>query len=266
MRVSRHWWLVLGVTNVSSRTSAAFLKPGVDVADMPLFGLLAHRQSAVLGFLEIFLGPLQRVQFGRRHRGPFAGLRRRGRHAHPDVSVRSRVRAAGPQAHQRIDDERQRLEIDFDFFDGFGGGEFVDRGHGENRLALKQRLIGQRRDIPCGLARITVPLSLMLSAGAGRSSAVRIALTPGIASAALASMLRTRACGMGLSSQLAEQHAVGAIVLGVFRLARHFREEVARSCSSCRSVCICSGGVTFGMVTPSSDSLRRASCAVRILS
>jgi hypothetical protein len=31
---------------------------------------------------------------------------------------------------------------------------------------------------------------------------VRIAFTPGIASAALASMPRTRACGMGLSSSL----------------------------------------------------------------
>jgi len=29
VRVSRHWWLVLGVTNVSSRTSAAFFNAGV---------------------------------------------------------------------------------------------------------------------------------------------------------------------------------------------------------------------------------------------
>ena len=38
---------------------------------------------------------------------------------------------------------------------------------------------------------------------AGRSSAVSTALTPGIASAALASMLMTRACGIGLRSSFA---------------------------------------------------------------
>ena len=42
-----------------------------------------------------------------------------------------------------------------------------------------------------------------MSAGAGRSSAVRIAFTPGIASAALVSMRTTRACGIGLSSSFA---------------------------------------------------------------
>ncbi len=43
-----------------------------------------------------------------------------------------------------------------------------------------------------------------MSAGAGRSSARRMARTPGMASAALVSTLRTRACGMGLSSSLAK--------------------------------------------------------------
>jgi hypothetical protein len=38
----------------------------------------------------------------------------------------------------------------------------------------------------------------------GKSSAVRIAFTPGIARAALVSMLRTRACGIGLTSSLAK--------------------------------------------------------------
>ena len=46
------------------------------------------------------------------------------------------------------------------------------------------------------------PASLGASTG-GRSSAVRIASTPGIASAALVSMLRTRPCGIGLDSSLA---------------------------------------------------------------
>ena len=55
----------------------------------------------------------------------------------------ARVRAAGPQAFDRIDDEGQRLELDVDRFDRFGRGQLVDRGDGENRLALIERLVGQ---------------------------------------------------------------------------------------------------------------------------
>ena len=40
------------------------------------------------------------------------------------------------------------------------------------------------------------------ASASGRSSAVRIASTPGIAMAALVSMRRTRACGIGLTSSL----------------------------------------------------------------
>jgi hypothetical protein len=53
-----------------------------------------------------------------------------------------------------------------------------------------------------GLARITVPLSVRVLAGGGSSSAVRIAFTPGTASAWLTSRCLTRACGNGLSSSL----------------------------------------------------------------
>ena len=62
---------------------------------------------------------------------------------HPDVALDARVRAAGPQADQRIDDERQPLDIDLNLLDGFGGGEFVDRADGQNRLALIDRLVGE---------------------------------------------------------------------------------------------------------------------------
>ena len=226
VRVSRHWWLVLGVTNVSSRTSAAFFKPGLDIADVPLVGFLAERQAAVLGLLEIFLGPLDGVQFGRRHSGPFPGLRRRRRHANPNVSVGSGVRAAGPQTHQRIDDERQRLEIDFDFFNRFGGGEFVDRGHGENRLALKQRLIGQRLKSPgvgqdhSAVIVDAVGRSGQIVRGENRFDAGHRQRRARVDAAD--ARMRHRA-----QRQLAEEHAVGAIILGVFRLARHLREEVA---------------------------------------
>jgi hypothetical protein len=53
-----------------------------------------------------------------------------------------------------------------------------------------------------GLALITVPLSVRVSAGGGSSSAVRIAFTPGIASAWRTSRCFTRAWGKGLSSSL----------------------------------------------------------------
>ena len=42
-----------------------------------------------------------------------------------------------------------------------------------------------------------------MSDGAGSSSAVRIAFTPGMASAALVSSRDTRACGIGLQRSLA---------------------------------------------------------------
>ena len=66
----------------------------------------------------------------------------------------------------------------------------------------------------------------MESAGFGRSSAVRIALTPGIAIAALMSRRVTRACGMRTQQELREDHALRAKVLGVLGLARDLRDQV----------------------------------------
>ena len=45
----------------------------------------------------------------------------------------------GPPGRKRfegINHKRKRLEIDLNFFDRFGGSEFVNGSHGENRLAL----------------------------------------------------------------------------------------------------------------------------------
>ena len=53
-------------------------------------------------------------------------------------------------------------------------------------------------------------------------------MTPGIASAALASMCFDARVRHRAEQQLAEQHAVGAIVLGVLRLARHLRDQIGR--------------------------------------
>ena len=67
------------------------------------------------------------------------------RGTHPDVALRARVRAAGPQAFNRIDDEGQRLELDLDRLDRERGGVLVDGGDGENRLAVIERLVRQAR-------------------------------------------------------------------------------------------------------------------------
>src|ERR1700689_749340 len=58
---------------------------------------------------------------------------RRGR-LNPNISVRSGVRTAGSQRLEGIKHEWQRLEINADLFDGFGGGQFVHRSHGKDRL------------------------------------------------------------------------------------------------------------------------------------
>ncbi len=69
------------------------------------------------------------------------------------------------------------------------------------------------------LALMTVPLSVRVSAGAGISSAVRMALTPGIASASLRIDVLHPGVGHGAEQQPAKQHAFGAKVLCIFCLA-----------------------------------------------
>ena len=141
----------------------------------------------------------------RRAGGRSAGApaRRAARRRIHDVALRACVRTAGPQADERIDHERQRLEFDDDLLDRLGGGQFVDGGDGENRLAFVQRLHRQAAFALRAGADVLAERARR-PAAPGRSSAVRIALTPGIASAALASMRLTRACGIGLSSSFAK--------------------------------------------------------------
>ena len=65
------------------------------------------------------------------------------------------MRALGPpgtQAHQRIDREGQRLELDLDLFDGLGRRDLVDRRDRQDRLTLVDRLV-RERDLAIELAR-----------------------------------------------------------------------------------------------------------------
>ena len=51
---------------------------------------------------------------------------------------------SGPQALQRIDGERQRLEVDVDELDRLGRDVLAHRGQRQDRLALIERLVGER--------------------------------------------------------------------------------------------------------------------------
>ena len=117
-------WLVSGVTNVSSSTSAAFLKPASTRRTTIRSGGLAHRQSALLGLGEVGVGPLQVLDLG--GGGVAAAAWACRRRTHQTLPSSRGVRSARTQADQRIDHERQRLEIDVDLFDGLGRGQFVD--------------------------------------------------------------------------------------------------------------------------------------------
>ena len=143
----------------------------------------------------------------------------------PDVAIRSRIRTAGPQGVERIDHERKRFEIDLNFLDRFGGGEFVDCGHGENRFALIDRLHGEAAFAPlAGLDHRAI-----VGKGVGRRGKIvrgenRFDAGHGqrcVRVDALYPRMRH-----GAEQQFAEQHAFGAKIFGIFRLAGDLRIEI----------------------------------------
>ena len=229
----------------------------IDIADRPLFARLAHRQTALFGFLEIIAGPLKCLEFGRILRWRLAGLRRRWRHSHPSVPISSGVRAARPQAYERIDHERQTLIIDFNFFNCIGGSELVDCGYGKNGLALKQRLHRQRLISP-GVGQNHG--SVIVDAVGRRRKLVH-------GENCLHSRHRERRARIytphscvrhGAQEQLAEKHAVRAIVLGVLRLSSNFSVKVTSRVILANQLVLI-GGRYFRHGSPSLDSPRRAS-------
>ena len=188
------------------------LEAGVEIAEGPFVRRVAQRQRAGGSVREVLLGPLQRLELRSRRRSAGAGHRgcRRGK---PDVAFETAIRAAGPQAVDRIDDERQRLEIEIDALDGGDRGFFVHSGERENRLALIERLVGQRT---LGAAQVGKIVRRENRFDAGHRER-RARVDPAHA------RVRHRA-----EQQLREEHAVSAIVLGVLRAARDLRHEVER--------------------------------------
>ena len=143
------------------------------------------------------------------------------------------VRAAGPQRLNRVDDEGQRFELDVDRFDRVAppSARRRRRRRGSARPRRAAPSSGRARSArsPARLRR-----ACRRPAAPGRSSSVRIALTPGIASALLMSSRVTRACGIGLQQQLREQHAFGAVVFGVAAPCRSPWRPDRAACSSGR--------------------------------
>src|SRR5579863_7467191 len=83
----------------------------------------------MLGFGEVRFGPLKFLDFG------LTAWQRQ-----PDITVGSRIRAAGTQRIQRIHHERKPLVINLNSLNCLSRGQFIHRGHRENRLTLIDRL------------------------------------------------------------------------------------------------------------------------------
>jgi hypothetical protein len=113
-----------GVGGVWNGVQLAIFIPDLHVGD------LAYGQFAILSVGKLGFGPFPyRGLDGRRRWWRFARLRGRCRRAYPDVTADSGIRSAGPECVQRIDDEWQMLELDFDLLDRFGSGQLVDCGN-----------------------------------------------------------------------------------------------------------------------------------------
>src|ERR1700674_695971 len=157
---------------------------------------------------------------------PRSCRRRRGGSLHPDVSFRSGVGAAGSQGIERIDDERKRLKVDSNLFNGFRRSEFVDGVDGENRLTLVEWLHSE------GLLTLWVGMNhrAIVGEGIGRGRKFvggenRLHARHG---ERLANVKMLHAgVWQGAEQQFAVEHAVGVIILGVLCQSRDLGIEVS---------------------------------------
>ena len=176
------------------------LEAGVDVAVAPLLRRLAQRQLVVAGRGEIGGVPFDGLQ---------VDLRRR------DIAVGARIGTAREQAFQRIGDMGQLLEIDLDRLDRFGGDLLGLGRDRQDRLAdIEHLVLGEDRRLRRRELRHVV-------GGEDAEHALDLQRRRGVDAADLG--VRDRA-GQGL----AEHHAVGTEVLGVFRPAGDLGVDVDR--------------------------------------
>ena len=172
------------------------LEPLGDVTDRPLHVGLAVRQTSAARRGERVGGPLLLLDHVL---GRLARLGRRVAHDH--VAVAARVGAARPQAVERVERERERLEIDLDLLDRVRRDPLAVGGDGEDRLPFEEGLVGD-----AGLVERVVLGEVLL--GEDRVHAGHRQRRRRVDLAHPAVRHRRQ-------HALREQHAVGAPVLGV---------------------------------------------------
>jgi hypothetical protein len=183
---------------------------GVEVAVRPRFRRLACRQLAPEFGGEVRIGPLERFDLGTPRLSGRAGS---GRWRWvPHIAFEATICAAGPKALDRVDDKWQRLEIQIDSLDRLGSGDLVHGGEGKNRFALIQRLVGQGALGAAVRSWKIVSGENRLDAGHGHRRGRVDSAHPGVRH--------------WTQKQLAEQHAVRFVVLGVLRPSGDLGDEI----------------------------------------
>ena len=172
-------------------------EPRREIAVRPLVGgLRLHRKLARREPRQVRLGPLDLGELAPPHR----------------VALGPGVRSPGTEAVEGVEDERQRLEVDVDELDGAGRGLLVDGGHREDGLALVARLVGQGRLVRHVDLGQVVRGQDALDARQGLGRAGVDGHHPRV--------------GHRAHQQLAEDHALGPMVLGVAGTAGDLRVKV----------------------------------------
>ncbi len=204
------------------------LETSVNIAIGPLVWRFAHRQTAFLYLGEVCGCPFQFSYVRRRRAGRLlAGLGRFDWGFDPNIPFRARVGPARAETVERVNHERQVFKFDVDVFDGLRGSQFVHRRYSQDRLALVQGFHGE-----CFFA-LHVGLDHRTKVGHAVSRSWKIILRedcfdPGHRQSFTQIKMFHASVRHGAKQQLAEKHAFGAKVFGVFRPTSHLRVEIGR--------------------------------------
>ena len=119
---------------------------------------------------------------------------------------------------------REALDIELDLFDGFGGGEFIDRADGEDGFALIDGVVGEA----AFAERVGGDAHAHVGHGVGRLRHVvdrHDAFDAGHGESFGHVDVADVAVRDGAEEQLDEEHALGAIVFGVLGAAGDFGDQ-----------------------------------------
>ncbi len=208
------------------------LEAGVEVAVRPLLGRVGHDgQLAVLCLGQLRRGVLQLFDLGTWWGLRLASaalcplLRRCRRRNEPVVALGPGVRTAGTQAHQRIDAERKRLEIDLDLFDCVRRGDLVDRCDGQDRLTLIDGLV-RERDFAIEIGEDHLAVVVDGVGGLRQIVGGENRLDAGHRQRRARVETRHTCVRHGTQQELGEDHPFRAKVLGVLGFSRDLRDQV----------------------------------------